>query len=440
MKRSLAEELAVDGGLTQAKASKPNKEDEHSQLSQSTTSSSGNSQEILQSPSRSTSCKQEAEDVDTNWRGTEAAAPNDNADIALEPTNSWSSNVGAETGKAPASEMQEAEGSAGIRLHDETVNVLLQKLLRNADFQQLAKHLLGAADGGLPQAKVSKPKTAEVCGQGSENTSSSSRGSGSVAYVPRDSDSLAEREIWQSPSQSTSCKQEAEDATRNWRGTEAAAPNDHADIALEPNNPSGKNDVGAKNGTAPPMPGIQEAEGAEGSAGIRVYEETVDSLLQKLRNEEFQQIAKQLLHKKGMRLDNMLPRMAVEIFLQRYSNSERADHYFTHEQTRQGVIATLVTPSFFGSSFRGPAMYTQTQAEISACQLFVTDKYVLEAAEWLPPPMETIRKRVALSKHQKQVLRERGYDTTVVQRDLLNCVYAGFRSLGCRSAIFDNNA
>ena len=173
---------------------------------------------------------------------------------------------------------------------------------------------------------------------------------------------------------------------------------------------------------------------------MRLHEETVESLLQKLRNEEFQQIAKQLLRKKGMRFDNMLPRMAVEVFLQRYSNSERADHCFTHERTRQGVIATLVTPSFFGSSFQGPAMYTQTQAEISACQLFVTDKYVLETAEWLPPPMETIRKRVALSKHQKQALRERGYDTTAVQRDLLNRVYAGFRSLGCRSAMFDNNA
>ncbi|CAE7245204.1 unnamed protein product [Symbiodinium sp. CCMP2592] len=265
---------------------------------------------------------------------------------------------GEETGKAPASDMQEAAGSA-VRLHDETANALLQKLLCNAEFQQLAKHLLGAADG-----------------------------------------------------------------------TEAAAPTDHADIELESNTSSGKNNVGAKNGTAPAMPGIQEEEGAEGSAGIRVYEESVDSLLQKLRNEQFQQIAKQLLHKKAMRLDNVLPRMAVEVFLQRYSNSERADHYFKHEQTRQGVIATLVTPSFFGSSFRGPAMYTQTQAEISACQLFVTDKYVLEAAEWLPPPMETIRKLVAFSKHQKQAVRERGYDTTVVQRDLLNCVYAGFRSLG----------
>ena len=47
MKRPLADEMAEEGGLTQAKASKPNMEDEHGQLSQSTTSSSGNSQEIL---------------------------------------------------------------------------------------------------------------------------------------------------------------------------------------------------------------------------------------------------------------------------------------------------------------------------------------------------------------------------------------------------------
>ena len=34
---------------------------------------------------------------------------------------------------------------------------------------------------------------------------------------------------------------------------------------------------------------------------MRLHEETVESLLQKLRNEEFQQIAKQLLRKKGIR-------------------------------------------------------------------------------------------------------------------------------------------
>lgn len=70
---------------------------------------------------------------------------------------------------------------------------------------------------------------------------------------------------------------------------------------------------------------------------------------------------------------------------------------------------------------------------------FIQDPAVLEAAHLLPPQMLHIKNRVNLLAKQKQALREQGYDPKELQREMENKLYLAFRSLGCRTAMWDGN-
>ena len=51
--------------------------------------------------------------------------------------------------------------------------------------------------------------------------------------------------------------------------------------------------------------------------------------------------------------------------------------------------------------------------------------------------MESIRKFTSLSAEQKKILREKGLDPLDIHRQLQQCVYMGFRELGCRNDRWD---
>lgn len=145
----------------------------------------------------------------------------------------------------------------------------------------------------------------------------------------------------------------------------------------------------------------------------------------------------------GLTLDEQNPRGSMDTFFIRYTAlpDKRDNYYFKYikKEPVGAVVAQLITTSFYDMVFEGDAMRTPLQSERSACRKFIQDPAVLEAAHLLPPQMLHIKNRVNLLAKQKQALREQGYDPKELQREMENKLYLAFRSLGCRTAMWDGN-
>lgn len=168
----------------------------------------------------------------------------------------------------------------------------------------------------------------------------------------------------------------------------------------------------------------------------KIKDEDVEQLLEKLSTEEYAKLAKYVTGR-GMKFDGKAPKDALGSWHGRYTTAEDIDYYFEYEDRNPGIIATLVMPSYFNRRFTGKTTRTKSEAENSACRVFLEDADVLDAAAKLPPPMESIRKFTSLSAEQKKILREKGLDPLDIHRQLQQCVYMGFRELGCRNDRWD---
>ena len=171
---------------------------------------------------------------------------------------------------------------------------------------------------------------------------------------------------------------------------------------------------------------------------------SASALLDFIRDEKnWEAIAAKMKDLVGLSLDHKNRRASMDAFFMRYTGlPDKRDNYhfkYIKKWPVGTVVAQLITTSFYDMVFEGEAMRTPWQSERSACRKFIQDPAVLEAAHMLPPQMVTIKNRVNLLAKQKNELREQGYDPKEIQREMADKLYLAFRSLGCRTAIWDGN-
>ena len=137
---------------------------------------------------------------------------------------------------------------------------------------------------------------------------------------------------------------------------------------------------------------------------------------------------------------------ALSSFMGRYMHSNSFSsqlwHFEYERETwgyHEGYVATLVVPGFYGRRFRGMWQTSKSEAESSACECFKWDGQVKTVRRRLPPLMKKIRNFVSLDKTQKDGLAAKGFEPTIVQKDMVKAIYNGLRKLGCRCAIWDGN-
>ena len=135
----------------------------------------------------------------------------------------------------------------------------------------------------------------------------------------------------------------------------------------------------------------------------------MEILLQRLESGEYAKLAEHLKDKIGLTFDGVAPKEAVGSWHGRYTTSAERNWFFKHEKLDQGIVATLVTPSYFNKRFKGKAKRTVGEAENSACRVFLEDADVLDIAARLPPSMKFIEKLTKLSAEQRKELKAKGY-------------------------------
>ena len=99
---------------------------------------------------------------------------------------------------------------------------------------------------------------------------------------------------------------------------------------------------------------------------------------------------------RGLDLDSMPPKQAVNTFLSRYAGrsiTKGQDYQYETMQVNQSFVSILVVliSSCFQQSFTGQPCGTEKDAEVSAARAFLSDGEVRAAARNLPPPMWKIR-------------------------------------------------
>ncbi|CAE7328516.1 unnamed protein product [Symbiodinium microadriaticum] len=136
----------------------------------------------------------------------------------------------------------------------------------------------------------------------------------------------------------------------------------------------------------------------------------------------------------------------VHTFFSRYRQTESEDHYYETERFFQNnqlrFATTLITPSFYQRSFRGEPMLHRNMAETSACRKFLEDTAAREAARNLPPPSRVLRRYITgmLNRDWKNDMLQRGICPKRVQQDAVQALSDKLRSMGCRLALWDDNA
>ena len=183
----------------------------------------------------------------------------------------------------------------------------------------------------------------------------------------------------------------------------------------------------------------EETADEENPRQCRIKDEPVEILLERLQKVEYAILAERVQHKIGMTFDGA-PKEAVGTWHGRYITSAKIDYFFEREKLDQGIVATLVMPSYFNRRFKGKAKRTEAEAENSACRAFFEDADVLDIAARLPPPMLFIKKLTGLSAEQRSELKAKGYDYRDIHQQLQKSVYMGLQPLGCRNDRWDGAA
>ncbi|CAE7613028.1 unnamed protein product [Symbiodinium necroappetens] len=150
----------------------------------------------------------------------------------------------------------------------------------------------------------------------------------------------------------------------------------------------------------------------------------------------------------GFNWQSLHPKIAVQLFFLRYCGlkmgMEAQYEYIcdTVAWPESGYVATLVTRGFYDRrfSFRGKVRQTIAAAETSVAQVFLSHPSIIEIASRLPPPLPDVRHRLLLTKPQREALAAAGLSWEAVQEDMVQKVYFGFQSMGCRSQLWDASA
>ena len=134
----------------------------------------------------------------------------------------------------------------------------------------------------------------------------------------------------------------------------------------------------------------------------------------------------------------------LQYFFSRYRQSAEDDYFFETEETVRGRmwISKLVTPSFYNRTFWGHAMPTVQLAEASACVQFFTDGAVVAAGKKLPPTVKQVRRFVnhkVGNRERKLDMIRRGINPKLVVQEAIQEIFLYFKSIGCRTALWDNN-
>ena len=140
------------------------------------------------------------------------------------------------------------------------------------------------------------------------------------------------------------------------------------------------------------------------------------------------------------------PKALMQSFFSRYTQSTIQDYYFEGSQRRDrnGSVwftATLVTPSLYDKRFLGEMAPSLALAESSACLAFFKDSTVLEVASKMPPTIRNVRRHVCkmLKPGWQREMERRGIDWKVVREEVIRRLFDQFQSMGCRTALWDNN-
>mmetsp|Transcript_52080 Transcript_52080/g.97424 ORF Transcript_52080/g.97424 Transcript_52080/m.97424 type:complete len:302 (+) Transcript_52080:33-938(+) len=197
----------------------------------------------------------------------------------------------------------------------------------------------------------------------------------------------------------------------------------------------------------------KQEEGEMEKVEMRHYQ-TAEELVGLLQSGCLRQVATSMSHKIGLDLSDH-PKTALSQFLERYTTTtaERIYRYTEADVTHGGqvmvvLVAELSLPQFFNRGFKGFAYLpdqseaardqAKKEAEIAACRVFVRDPEVVEVAGKLPPSLTTIRRRLALTKKQKDALEAEGYDLESFTNELVQQVFVAFRDdFDCRIALWD---
>ena len=143
----------------------------------------------------------------------------------------------------------------------------------------------------------------------------------------------------------------------------------------------------------------------------------------------------------GLDLSQYHPKDAVRRFFTRYCSgpATSADYYYDSPSYEPGVVARLITPSFYSRVFVGEPLRTQKDREESAAKVFCEDPQVIEAAKNLPPPIKKCKQLLsgAATQHAPSVAVGRGR----VNGDSARSLYASIcQANGCRNMFEDGNA
>ena len=106
------------------------------------------------------------------------------------------------------------------------------------------------------------------------------------------------------------------------------------------------------------------------------------------------------------------PKEAVRRFFTRHCSgpATTSDYYYDSPSYEPGVVARLITPSFYSRVFVGEPLRTQKDREISAAKVFCEDPQVIEAAKNLPPTIKKCKQLLssAATQHAPSVAVGRG--------------------------------
>lgn len=143
----------------------------------------------------------------------------------------------------------------------------------------------------------------------------------------------------------------------------------------------------------------------------------------------------------GLDLSAYHPKEAVRRFFTRYCSgpATTTDYYYDSPGYEPGVVARLITPSFYSRVFVGEPLRTKKDREESAAKVFCEDPQVIEAAKNLPPPIKKCKQLLsgAATQHAPSVAVARGR----VNGDSARSLYASIcQANGCRNMFEDGNA
>ena len=135
------------------------------------------------------------------------------------------------------------------------------------------------------------------------------------------------------------------------------------------------------------------------------------------------------------------PKEAVRRFFNLYCDSGPAttnDYYYDSPDYEPGVVAKLITPSFYSRVFVGEPLRTKKDREISAAKVFCKDPQVIEAAKNLLPAIKKCKQLSsgAATQHAPSVVVGRGR----VEGERAQSVYSSHQANGCRNMFYHGNA